>query len=290
MSLRRSILNFFIASAVLLSYTDNRLIALDAEQNWHDFYLVTIPKSGSHLIGKLLQMMLKADWKSPVVPNYDQFTFPSDPPEVSESVFEKAVLDAKSNKSFPSSHTNLTRLYLRFNQVHPNYIHIVLIRDLRDVLVSCVYFMWHEIERELGPTTFDQKLSFLINLGHSEPRNKILNIYRYAEETMPWLNDPNAILIRFEELVGEKGGGSRDLQEKSIVAIANALEVPLELSSLETLVKELFGKDLGLQMPTTFREGKIGSWKNHFNPENISDFSKKWSHLQVALGYDVVFY
>lgn len=277
----KNLLSILAAAAIFLSNF------LAADNCWHDFYLVTIPKSGSHLMHKLMRMLLEAHPMDPSIPHYDHYTFPADISEIPESTFAQAILKIKNFKTYyPSSHTNFTKCYLQFSKTHPNYTPIVLIRDLRDVLVSCVYFQWAEIEREIGPTSFDQKLSFLIHLGHSPTQNKILNIYRYAEEALQWMDDPNTVLIRFEELVGSEGGGTGDLQKKAISIVAGALEVPLDSKQLRDICYELFGADRGPPMLTTFRQGKIGSWKDCFSNENLHDFNQKWGQFQLSFGYD----
>lgn len=286
MSLRVSILNFLILFVIFFSHIENKLAAIEVEQKWHDFYLITIPKSGTFLMIKLLKMMIEAGFRGPPALTHDQFTFPDDLPSVPETLFEQSVLNIKDGKTYPLCHTNFTEFFIPFKKTHPEYIPIILIRDLRDVLVSCVYFQWNNIEGEIGPSNFDQKLSFLINLGHCKTRNKILNIYRYAEEALRWIGEVGVLICRYEEFIGEKGGGSRELQEKSITSLANALEVSLDSFQLEAIINELFGKNTGPQMPTTFREGKIGSWKSHFNLQNLEAFDEKWHHLQIALGYD----
>lgn len=252
-----------------------------------DFYVLTIPKSGTHLMIKLLKILINKDYRHPWVP-VGPYNFPGDSRQtmVSDSQFEAAMLQYKNTGTYPLSHTNMTELYQKFNVKHPEYVRFIVVRDLRDALVSCVFYLWNQLERELGPTTFDQKLTFLINMKHTKTKNALLNIYRNAELAMKCLKDPCLIWLRYEELVGEKGGGNRELQEKSIVKVANALGICLTQPKLDDIVEVLFGNCSGPQIPTnTFREGKIGDWKRYFKLKHIMDFNKKWGKFQLALGY-----
>ena len=85
----------------------------------------------------------------------------------------------------------------------------------------------------------------------------------------------------FEKLIGPRGGGSEQLQQDEILRIAHFLEIPLTEADVKNVVADLFGET------STFREGKIGSWKDHFTPKHVAQFKKASGDLLIRLGYEV---
>lgn len=292
-------MNFFKFSLLLgISFFCNFSSLRAEDTQWgNDFFVLTIPKSGTHLLVKLLYMMntnmqSKSELftMSHIFPQLSWEHFPGDNEQAKVSMddFEAAMLDFKNLQYCAIAHTNFSLLFKEFLKNHPEYIPVIQIRDLRDVLVSCVIFQWNWLEYELGPSTFDQKLLFLIQLRTQKTKTAILRLYRYAEEALSWMNHPNVVVCRFEDLVGEKGGGSRENQESQIVAIANKIGVSLSDEQLSLLISNLFGKDAAPEKVTwTFRKGEVGEWKQYFNAVHRKEFKRIWGNLQNGLGYSL---
>ena len=87
--------------------------------------------------------------------------------------------------------------------------------------------------------------------------------------------------VLFEDLVGEKGGGSKESQLEVIKAIVKHLDISLtEKEIQENVIDKLFGGT------GTFREGKIGAWKNYFTPEHKKLFKLYGGEMLIKLGYE----
>lgn len=283
----------FLYSLFMILLLSNPFCSQDvahANDSRTDCYVVTIPKSGSHLIVKLLTM-----FEIPIFVPVNVFTgigwikYPGDPEmnSISEIMFERMMLDLKKKQFCLVTHMNYSGLLQRFSITHPEYIQIIHIRDLRDILVSYVYWEWNYLETILGPSTFSQKLLFLITeVSQNDPSGLITMIFKHAMLASSWLDDPNIILCRFEDLVGERGGGDEKKQRQLIKTIAQSLNMPLTSLQLSWIVKNLFGNET---MPDVsgifFRRGIIGSWKEHFEPIHLEMFNKIWGDLQLKLGY-----
>ncbi len=184
-----------------------------------DFYMLTIPKSGSFLLLKLLHMMTDKQHAFPSIEFHNSLpptVFPGDTPKarLPYRTLERAMLQWKKEERFAAGHMNLADHYTRFSKKHPEYIRIVQIRDLRDAIVSLLYYHWKEIEKEIGPTTAEQKIQFLIDLKDGRTEAPIHNIYRNAQKAVEWINKPNVFVCRFESIVGKNGGGSEKNNEK----------------------------------------------------------------------------
>jgi len=255
-----------------------------------DFYIVTIPKAGTHLLMKLLVMLTNKSFVFDQWEPLGGFRFEGD--AQGYYIVDELAIEAsqrwQSENQFPVLHFNMAPVYKRFSLSHPEYIKIIQLRDLRDVCVSCAFFQSAEIEKEIGPSTFDKKLLYIINLdSHSRPVNGIFNIYRNAKEAIQWVNDPSVVISRFENLVGPKGGGTKRAQKQQISLIALKLRIHLNARKLKVVMEDLFGNKKGPQLPTTFRQGQIGGWRDYFKPMHEVAFKKNLGKLQKKLGYSL---
>ena len=135
--------------------------------------------------------------------------------------------------------------------------------------------------------SFDEMILFLIDnysLFHeyeqysTRPKN-IDSVYRNFY--MPWRYQPMIYTTRFESLVGSKGGGSTHDQIREIMNIASHLGYPITRTRAQEIAFVIFGAP-----NVTFREGKIGSWKQHFKPVHKIAFKRVAGKLLIDLGYE----
>lgn len=105
-------------------------------------------------------------------------------------------------------------------------------------------------------------------------------IAEFYNSYLQWMNHKDICVIKFENLIGAQGGGSKELQNIEIKKIAEHLQINLTDSEIENLIKTIFGGT------HTFREGKIGSWKNYFTPEHKQMFKNIAGDLLIKLNYE----
>jgi hypothetical protein len=284
-----SIVKFLRILIVVTFFCGSCGLVAGQKQDIEYFYVLTIPKSGTHLVKKMLMMLTKrecyhSNWRpyigSNFVGDYEQ-------DYVSPESVTKRLLKLNKKGTFTISHFHISDLYEEFSRQHPEFVRIIQIRDLRDVLISYINHQGHLIEQEIGPSSFDQKLSFMLSLnGDSRPKTRnLFNIYRFAEKALQWKQKPGVVTCRFENLVGSQGKGSLYTQQKQIKKIAKAIRAPLTPQLLNEITANLFGTQSGPSFPTTFHKGKIGAWKKHFKPHHLAQFNENWAHLQTGLGY-----
>jgi hypothetical protein len=247
-----------------------------------DFYVVTVPKSGSHLVVKLLTMLTQRVANHLL--NFKDHFFQVTPKE-----FELEIFRCKQRKEFGWLHTgdfygqryNASDLFETFSKIHPEYIKILQIRDLRDVFVSLVHHFdskrpsaWSDNGISAG-ASFDEKLTVAISCMLKSDITKALE----------WYSDPNTVVMRFEDLVGPDGGGDAQSQQNAIITLANALGVTVSNERLQTIQDRLFGTDEGPRYDYSFHSGQIGSWKKCYTQHHKELFNTLWGHYQQALGY-----
>ena len=107
-----------------------------------------------------------------------------------------------------------------------------------------------------------------------------MNIGERLESLLPWQSNTNTCTVFFEHLVGPRGGGSLEMQLKTLARIAEHLNISCSQQELQTMATKVFG---GSQ---TFRKGAIGSWKAYLKEEHRSIFKELMGPRLISLGYE----
>lgn len=245
-----------------------------------DFCLISMPKCGTHLSTKLLEMLTKRN-KHPVSCLNSVLN------TLSDLEFEEAIEACKKNRLFLYGHTNplgFASFFFKYAKEHPDTIIFCPIRDLRSMLISFIFDKYDCIQAELEKeSSFDEILLQIL-----DPTASLCGqlIQMQAQCALDFLALPNVYPIFFEDLVGIKGGGSERAQKKCIIRIATQLGVPLNRSKLRYICHNLFGnkkkdkESKRLPRAGTFREGKIDSWRQYFKPEHEALFNQHWNYYQ----------
>ena len=172
---------------------------------------------------------------------------------------------------------------------------IFIYRDLRDVAVSHARWVAKEPRNFLYQyysrlNDFDQQLMYSIKgITIGTPFGSNIsqpNIGQDFARYQKWLNDPIALAVNFENLIGKRGGGCEETRLKTIRRIINYLGVDLSWNQLETTFSS---EIMNPQESHTFRKGakgKIGGWKMVFKPEHKTAFKQVAGDLLIKLGYE----
>ncbi|HEY6056822.1 MAG TPA: sulfotransferase domain-containing protein [Candidatus Limnocylindrales bacterium] len=176
--------------------------------------------------------------------------------------------------------------HLRFRPGYPDIIHrrgvraIFLIRDPRDIVVSQVHYVSKRTDHRLH-TLFDelpdvQSRLRLAIAGDAE--RGVVSIGDRLDLFAGWLD--TALVVRFEDLVGPDGGGSRELQMTAIRSIYDFLRLDLDEPLLASIADRLFSAD-----SPTFRSGAIGGWRRSFDPAITALFNETVRERVRPYGY-----
>lgn len=209
------------------------------------------------------------------------------PLPVSPLIFEQWLKPVQSKEYIvghisysPSLSPLLTRL---------NYHHLFIIRDPRAVLPSLLSFILnpqgipkkHFLEADLKPMSQAQRLDFILEGGYAAKAATTVKSFAHVyRDMLKWQQDPNCLVIRFEELVGEQGGGSKERQKQVIKNIASHINSPFN----ETINNNL-SKIYNTSSPT-FRIGQVDSWKSSMQPETIERLTAYCKPLWQEAGYE----
>lgn len=175
-----------------------------------------------------------------------------------------------------------------------NYRHVCIIRDPRAVTISRMKFIINSesakdilpqgipLKADLEPMSTTERLSFLLKGGYAKKAD--LKIYSFAQiyrSILAWGKDPNCLLVRFEDLIGEQGGGNKEKQTQTLRNLANHLNVPWD-SAIASQTKNVYDPKT-----RTFRVGNINSWKTALEPEDLAILIEYCEPLCKEAGYEV---
>lgn len=167
-----------------------------------------------------------------------------------------------------------------------DYPGIAIIRDPRDMVVSHVYYIWKQEEHYLhhyyqSLDSFDKCLMKSI-LGFEDQKAglKLLNIAERFKAVDNWRQSPLFYVTKFEDLIGERGGGHSGKQEEEIFSIAEHLGIVVSKKKTHLVSNKMFGRG------HSFRKGKIGGWRESFKEEHTVAFKKVAGDLLIKSGYE----
>ncbi|MCH9632707.1 MAG: hypothetical protein S4CHLAM6_10450 [Chlamydiae bacterium] len=241
-----------------------------------DVALISLAKSGTHLISKSIE---KFTGKSRgYTPNYK-------------------YLNKLPDKNFAGTHFCHPKVVNKL-LASPHIEKILLnIRDPRDVLVSAAYY-YNEFKYMDFSCPEDIRDLFSFRARKIKVREKIRFFLKQAliGKHMPTMvygtraatkfirklepHSDKFLVIKFEDLVGEKGGGSQATQQKTLEKISHFLGKNYDEKQLKSISKDLFGN------AETFRSGTTGSWKTHFDEVTKKMFKVLLGDELIELGYE----
>lgn len=264
-------------------------------------FINSLPKSGTHLTAKCLKLMGYAELDhfgsaqviSPrLLSKFRRFSwYPysqgyllgiDTPVEVSRRAVNSRLKKGRP-ETFFTGHVGYSTALLDAivsNGIQPICVH----RDPRAVLVSFMHYVTrlkeHVLHAEFKDLSNEDKFNHVLqgkrfNKAYLEPlRTRCLALDG-------WLSSDHVLKIRFEDLVGTKGGGSLESQEETISNLCKWLDIPESKS--RGVADELFGPGRH-----TFRKGQIDSWRSELSEANIrivedklGDILKRWGYVSA---------
>ncbi len=243
-----------------------------------DVALISVAKSGTYLVSKCIEELThKSRAYTP----------------------DCSYLNKLSNKNFAGTHFGHLKVVNKL-LVTPHIKKIVLnIRDPRDVLVSAAYYynefkymdfscpndvrdLFSFRDRKMG---IHQKIRFFLRQGligkhiptmiyEAKAATRFINKIKESEDSGKFL------VVRFEDLVGEKGGKELDTQQKTVQQLSDFLGYQIDEKQTAEISKKLFGNS------TTFRSGKVGGWRSHFDETTKTMFKILLADELIELGYE----
>jgi sulfotransferase family protein len=262
----------------------------------YPIFLDSLPKSGTHLLAKALSGL----------PGVDHSGRHMDRKTIAEFV-DKGVefsLKGREDINIKRDYQWIERLLKsipsgRFLTVHLNYhpeVHnallqmnykiLLMMRDPRDVVLSWADFMTKEKTHLLYPFFSQTDLDYRVMCGIQGVGSDVTQTRRQPSIAelisghFKWKTLGRAFLVQFERLIGEKGGGSRKIQQQVIQQLAEFFEIECTNKVINHICDNLFGGT------HTFNSGLIGRWRKRFTDEHKALFKEHAGQLLIDLGYE----
>lgn len=163
---------------------------------------------------------------------------------------------------------------------------IYIIRDPRDVLIS--HFHHHFRDKHYEGYSLmnsldnnkDRILLSLYGFNENNVARKISSLRDRVINSMEWYRSNSDLILplKFEEIIGSKGGSEDTLQIKSLSKIENFLNL-----KEGTLINQR--NDIFYTNASTFRKGKINDWKNYFDQDIKNQVYAEVGDILTELGY-----
>ena len=116
-------------------------------------------------------------------------------------------------------------------------------------------------------------------IANDKLRPQEYNVIEHFYFSRVLLFHPNVLKVRFEDLIGPRGGGDSQRQLESIRAFAQYLSI--DQADIESIADNLFSED-----SATFRRAQVGSYKTFLTPEQLQYFNKRHAKILSQYGYD----
>ncbi len=269
---------------------------LTAQNMKYPIFLDSLPKSGTHLLAKALTGL----------PGVDHSGKHMDRQTIAEFV-DKGVpfpLEGREDIHLYDDLPWIERLFKsvppgRFLTAHLNYnpkIHealidlnfkiLLMMRDPRDVVLSWADYIVKEKNHLLYPYFSRTDVDYRIACGIQGVGSDVTQTRRQPSIVelvgghMKWKTIGGAFLVQFEQLIGEKGGGSRETQKQLVEKLADFFEIECADTVIDNICDTLFGGTY------TFNSGMIGRWRKRFTDAHKALFKDQAGQLLIELGYE----
>ncbi len=170
-------------------------------------------------------------------------------------------------------------------EIPSNSRKVIVIRDLRDTLVSLYFSLKHshrlldisgaEIRQRLNELSVEDGLLYLVSEGYIE---------EISEIQLSWLGSTD-LFVSYEELWrDEEAGFGRILRHFGIEADPAQM---LEVIQGNTFESKSDGRGRGVANPSHhLRKGTPGDWRNVFTEKVKAAFKAKYGHVLLQTGYE----
>lgn len=158
-------------------------------------------------------------------------------------------------------------------------------RDPRDTVVSMINFLegrtaagygnfyefdiFHKILKSLP--TWEEKIDYALRDPAFLGRDQF-------ERSMWLLRHPDVCKVRFEDLIGPKGGGSRERQVETLGRFFDHIGSPADP---DEVAEKIYNEN-----SWSFFKGRSGSWRDHFTDRNIARFDEQFGDILEQYGYE----
>jgi len=250
----------------------------------------SVPKAGTHLVTSILDLLPEMRSTGIHLDQVNTGRYGKINPEIAELDWQivRSMLGRVKSGQYATSHLwSHPTLFEILAEL--GFRSIFVVRDPRDILVSAAEYV-HRLRRHPQYQRFredypdrDARLHALIDgfpagrWGHPQ-----LPFVERLRGYQPWLDPREGVLCcRFEDLIGDAGGGSRSAQRTRVAEIGHHVERHLDQATLDHIELAAWSS-----RSPTFRNGASGEWKTVLVGPTLEYFNKQVDpEVMAAYGY-----
>lgn len=143
-------------------------------------------------------------------------------------------------------------------------------------------YYWHEAHVSLSKLSPQERVHFMLNGGSLSENGQYYSGFKQVwRHVQGWVDSDQVLTVRYEDLVGEQGGGSAEHQFETIGKIFNFIGVSLSDGQVAGIANSLYGGT------HTFRQGSIEGWRKVVDPDletEVFDALSEFPSIR-SLGY-----
>jgi hypothetical protein len=228
------------------------------------YYLLTLPKAGTHLLYELMRSFHigSGGSASPVRAGHWHCLLHGHPHTPAVPFFQELANHPRGGAD------------------HPFFAHpaLFLYRNPMDVVVSETFYLIRKDRTPLAHfyATFTDAERCLSLIADDPLTSGIRDRVR---SYVAWTRLPNVIPVSFEELIGGRGDGSDEAQQRTIWSLQLKLQVPGN--------PRQHGESIFNTESPTFRQGSINSHRSFFGTDHYQAFGRLNQDFMHELGYDM---
>lgn len=243
-------------------------------------FINSLPKSGTHLVTAILELRNELNHSYLHIPTSAVNKSIQDQNFELNSSRMTGYLRSVRKGQFFSSHLPYDQKVIRL--LDDSDINIInIIRDPRDILISRLHYVKglkrHRLHDYIYNQCADDKERMERFIFGPKDGEQVAGLVPYIitlQRFKGWMNDPSVLTLKYEDLVGERGGGTRSAQINAYQKLFDHIGLPLDKSGFDEL-----SKATGQTRTPTLRKGVIGGWKNQLDSdlqellqEQLSDY------------------
>lgn len=199
---------------------------------------------------------------------------------IKKSYLNKYLKNIK-DKTYIKAHLPYTKK-LECVLIENNFKILFIIRDPRDVVLSFVNWTLNNPSHPeydiLKNLSINEAVIYSFTRKYKKKYYKRDSFINRINKIDGWLNSNSVCSLRFEDLIGERGGGKEIDQINTVKKILSFLEIKDDSTGM--IIKNLF-----YTKAKTFHKGQIGSWEKVFEKQTIDIFNKHIGQFIEKLNY-----
>ena len=254
-----------------------------SNKNQINLIVNSIPKSGTYFLHQILSNVS-------FIKDYGLFTASRPTLSYKKRNDEKIknMLNILYKDEFVLGHIEFSEAISNFFN-KKKFLHILLIRDPRDIVISESYYLthsnyFHKLHKYFKKLPNDsERINFAIH-GNNYLKNCDLDFPSISKRYslfIDWTKNSECYILKYEDLIS---ANSEEIIKNLLIFLSKSFSVDINIKNEVNNIKNSLDND---KKPHTFRHGKSGLWKKILNKKQKEWFKREMSDVLKRFNYDL---